>query len=102
MSIRWILLSSAEPQVLKEFDASFVACIDGAVDQGCSDLIKRSLCYELPNSLASPLGSNHKVFDLAEHKANFLYPYSPDYKLTMRLNHIVDPTLDNIDASSLE
>ncbi len=102
MSIRGIPLSSVEPQVLKEFDAGFVARIDGAVNQGCSDLVKCSLSHEQANSLASPLGSNHKVLDLAEYEANFLYARSPNHKFTMRLNHIVDPALDDINASSFE
>lgn len=31
MSIRWILLCSAKPQVLEELDAGFVAHLNGAI-----------------------------------------------------------------------
>lgn len=64
-------------------------------------MLKRSFCHELANALASPLGSNYKMFDLTEYKANLLDTGSSNHELTMRLYHVVNATLNDINTSSL-
>ena len=102
MFIRWILLCSAEPQVLEEFDASNVARSNSAVGYRSCDLVNSSFCHKLAYSLAPPRWPDHKVFDFTKHEANFLDTNGPNYKLAMRLNHIINSALDDVDTSSLQ
>lgn len=65
-------------------------------------MINSSFCHKLTYSLAPPRWPDHKVFDFTEHEANFVDTSGPNYKLTMRLNHIINSALDDVNTSSFQ